>query len=140
MQLEAILRPLSKRAAAVFEAVATTIPDGSDSVKLDEAPGTFMPLHASRVARNEHGVIFSFAHFYTQHGDRIGDPIVDLLRTPEGAWYPLSFENVFGQRQYVDFRDDATIGIDRRQQRDLASFCSMWARNIAEQQDLKAAR
>lgn len=140
MQLDAILRPLSKRASAVFEAVVARIPEGSDSVKVDEAPGTFMALHASRVARNEHGVIFSFAHFYEQNGDLVGDPVIDMLRTPDGAWYPLSFENVFGHRQYVDFREDGAVGVDRRQQRDLASFCATWARNIAEQQGLKVRR
>lgn len=106
-------------------------------MKLDEAPGTFMALHVSRVLRSEHGVTFSFAHL---SGDLVGDPIVDLLRTPEGTWYPLSFESCFGHRQYVEFREDGTVGVNRRQQRDLAAFCSMWARNIAEQQGLKVRR
>ncbi len=140
MQLEAILRPVRKRAAIVFETVISRIPEGSDSVKIDNAPGSFMSLHVSRVARNEHGVIYSFAHHYEQNGDLVGDPIVDMLRTPDGTWYPLSFENCFGHRQYVEFRDDGTVGVDRRQQRDLASFCSMWARNIAEQQKLRVGR
>lgn len=140
MQLEAFLRPVSRRAAAIFESIILKFPEGSDSVKLDHAPGTFMALHASRVARNQHGVIFSFAHHYEQNGDLVGDPIVDVLRSPDGTWYPLSFENVFGHRPYVQFRDDGTVGVDRRQQRDLASFCNMWARNIAEQQGLKVGR
>lgn len=140
MQLDALLRPVSRRAAVVFEAVVSKIPDGSDSVKIDEAPGTFMALHASRVARNQHGVIYSFAHFVIQNDDLLGDPIVDLVRTPDGKWFPLSFENVFGHRRYVTFEDDGTVGVDRKQQRDLASFCNMWARNIAEQQGLKVGR
>lgn len=138
--LDAVLRPVSRRAAAVFEAIISEIPEGADSVKLDEAPGTFMALHVSRVLRNEHGVIFSFAHGYQEHGDFVPDPLIDLLRTPDGNWYPLSFENCFGHRQYVEFRDDGTVGVDRRQQRDLASFCGTWARNIAEQQGLKGGR
>lgn len=138
--LDAVLRSVSRRAAAIFEAVINRIPDGSDSVKIDEAPGTFMALRASRVLKNEHGVVYSFAHFQTQHGDLVGDPIVDLLRTPDGTWYPLSFENCCGHRQYVEFRGDGTVRVDRRQQRDLASFCSMWARNIAEQQGIKVGR
>lgn len=139
MELDA-LTPLNRRAAAIFEAVATRIPEGSDSVKIDEAAGTFMPLHASRVAKNEHGVIFSFAHCYEQNGDLVADPIVDMLRTPDGIWFPLSYENCFGHRRHVEFREDGTVGVDRRQQRDLASFCSMWARNIAEQQGIKLGR
>lgn len=138
--LDAVLRPVSRRAAAVFEAIISKIPDGSDSVKIDEAPGTFMALYVARVLKNEHGVIYSFAHRYESHGDLVGDPIVDLLRTTDGNWYPLSFENVFGHRQYVEFRDDGTVGVDRRQQRDLASFCGTWTRNIAEQQGLKGGR
>lgn len=140
MQLDALLRPVSRRAAAVFEAIISKIPDGSDSVKLDEAPGTFMALHASRVARNQHGVVYSFAQFVIQNDDLLGDPIVDLLRTPDGIWFPLSFENCFGHRPYVEFGDDGTVAVDRRQQRDLASFCNMWARNIAEQQRLTVRR
>lgn len=138
--LQAILRPLSKRAAAVFQAVVSMIPEGSDSVKLDHAPGAFMALHASRIATTDHGVVFSFAHFYEQNGDMVGDPIVDLLRTPDGAWYPLSFESCFGRRQYVVFREDGSVGVDRRQQRDLASFCSTWARNLVAQQGLRVGR
>lgn len=137
MQLDAILRPLSKRAAFVFEQIVSRIPADTDSVKIDNAPGSFMALHASRVLMNELGTIYSFAHFYDQHGDLVPDPLVDLLRSPDGIWYPLSFESVFGHRQYVVFEDDGTVGVDRKQQRDLASFCSMWARNIAEQQRLK---
>lgn len=140
MQLEAILRPVSRRVAAIFEAIVSKIPDGSESAKIDNAPGTFMALYVARVARNEHGVIYSFAHRYESHGDPVGDPIVDILRTPDGVWYPLSFETVFGHRQYVDLREDGAVGVDRRQQRDLASFCNMWARNIAEQQGLKGGR
>jgi hypothetical protein len=140
MDIGSILRPVSRSAAAVFEAVVARIPEGSDSVKLDHAPGTFMALHVARVLKNEHGVIFSFAHFCQEHGDLVPDPLVDMLRTSDGTWYPLSFESAVGHRQYVDFRDDGTVGVDRRRQRDLASFCSMWARNIAEQQGLKVRR
>lgn len=140
MQLDALLRPVSRRAAAVFESIISKIPEGSDSLKLDKAPGTFMALHVSRVLRNEHGVIYSFAHGYQEHGDLVPDPLIDLLRTPDGIWFPLSFENCFGHRCYVRFREDGTIGVDRRQQRDLASFCSIWAKNIAEQQRLTVRR
>lgn len=70
----------------------------------------------------------------------VPDPLVDFLRTEDGAWYPLCFEHFYGRREYVVFKDEGTVGVDRRQQCDLASFCNTWMRNVEEQQGICGVR
>lgn len=140
MDISSLLYPVSRRAASVLDAIVARIPDGEDSVVVDEARGAFMALHASRAGRNEHGAVYSLAHYYEQNGDLVPDPLVDFLRTDDGAWFPLCFEMIHGRREYVAFKDDGAVLVDRKQQRDLASFCSMWMRNIEEQQGVHGER
>jgi hypothetical protein len=85
--------------------------------------------------------VFAVAHYYTQEGDLVCDPEVTFLRTAEGKWLPLTFEQG-GVVYRVAVELDAAerpVRWNESGLRDLVGFCHTWMRNIEEQQGGLAA-
>ena len=88
--------------------------------------------------------LVSVAHYYEQNGDLCQDPEVCFLVGCDGRWYPYEWTTpgvmlggrVFGGWQnYGDV--DGAAGefktVQRKGQRDLATFANQWADNIKAQ-------
>ena len=115
----------------------------ADARTVDNARGTFMPVTVDclRVARS--GSLYAVAHRFEQNGDLCPDPDVEFLVTDDPlqpgakAVYPTAIDQTFGYRRYVELDVDGNpVRLNRAGQADLASFCTMWMRNIKGQQGL----
>ena len=100
-----------------------------------QAPG-YMPLVLERIGAD----LFSLAHYGEQNGDLMRDPDVVFWRGSDERYYPVSFRNDYTGTDVTCVEFEAAADGTRRpvrlavqRQRDLASFCSTWYRNIREQ-------
>jgi hypothetical protein len=129
------MKAASKASGRVLDMLTKGLAFG-EARKIDNAPGAFMAVHVDHIDDTPLGPVFSVAHYYEQCGDLVADPDVTFLRGADGQWYPLSFQDSFGYRRYVEIGPDGEVAIDRARQLDLAQFVNMWMRNIKEQQGL----
>jgi hypothetical protein len=122
-----------KSTNAMKEAILNLFPDFKLEVGWHgkKEASEYMPLCVEIIEPN----VVSIAHYYTQEGDLVPDPDVLFFVDPMGEWYPVSMKNAFGILRSAnvapDFRSVATRTPSR--QRDLATFCNMWAKNIRSQ-------
>ena len=136
------MKSVSQKAASIFRAAITRIPEGQTSVKIDkgdqEHGGLVMALHVQLIGENKYGKIYSFAHYYEQNGDLMRDPDITMLEAATGqGLFPLSYrqDGLGMDREYVVFTETGWK-IFKKMQADLVSFCNGWAKNLHEQQDL----
>ena len=83
--------------------------------------------------------MFSVAHYYKQCGDLMRDPEMTFLRSADGRYYPLSFQqdNLGIYQESVLFGADGNPAqVIPRLQRDHARFAGQWLDNIKAQQRL----
>jgi len=95
-----------------------------------EMPG-YLPLCIEVVGER----MISVAHFFLQAGDLLYDPEM-VFYVQNGAWIPLSITQApVGVYREVLFLDDDGMPerYEPRMMRELASFSTMWARNITAQ-------
>ncbi|MDP9312663.1 MAG: hypothetical protein M3R24_17550 [Chloroflexota bacterium] len=77
----------------------------------------------------------SVAHYFEQHGDLVADPEIVFFTGADG-WYPIEITQVFGSYQKVAWLTADQTAIDRflpLAQREVATFATLWARNIRAQ-------
>ena len=129
-----------KSACRAAKRVLDRLVEGLDapgaSKKSDNAPGVYMALSVENIGRCKLGPVYSFAHYFEQHGDLVPDPDVTVLRAENGDWYPLSFQNAIAYRQSAEIDADGSIRVDRSSQADLKHFVDVFAHNIKAQQRL----
>lgn len=130
------LRPVSQSARTVLELLIEGLDVPGASRKIDNASGAYMAVCVERVEETAHGPIYSVAHYYEQNGDLVPDPDVTILRTADGDFYPLSYQDCRVYRLSVEFEADGAVCADRDRQADLAHFVGGWTRNIKQQQKL----
>jgi hypothetical protein len=130
------LKPASKSAAKVLNALVGGLTESGQSRKVDNTNGAFMAVHVECVSRTEHGLVFSVAHYYEANGDLVADPEMDLLRDESGDWYPLSISMTFGRKHAVMLVGGGKARVDEREYRAQLRFLSTWMRNIKAQQRL----
>lgn len=150
-----MIQKLSKEATRIFMAILKQIPEGDTAVKINvngEQPA-FMPLCVDQLytgLKMPHGTatVYSLAHFNRQNGDSMRDPDVTFAvvdnRTPEYpvvemiGIYPLSFQQdslgIYCEHVEIDNLEAVRIN---KGQRDCATFCNGWLRNIRFQQNIK---
>lgn len=99
----------------------------------------FMPLRVMRTGLD----LFEVWHSYTQNGDTMMDPLVTFWVSPSGEIVPVLFrQDNLGQNRFCVDLEQNPDGTHRavryrpKTQRDLACFCTVWARNLKFQQDL----
>lgn len=91
----------------------------------------FMRLCVERIDERQ----VSVCHYGEQNGDAMRDPDVVFWRGSDDLWYPISYRNDYlgEDRAYVEFEAGVPVRIHARMQRDCATFCATWVRNIGEQ-------
>ncbi len=125
------LNPINKAAQAVFTAIVEGLLPGQ-SRKLDNAPGTYMPLSVERLSENT----FSLTHYYEQNGDLVPDPDMLFWRSSDGRFFPCHFQNALAFVRSVELRNDVPVRFARSTQHDQATFAGKWLANIALQQNV----
>lgn len=122
------------------------IPAGKTHVRIDNAPKAFMGVSVE-VLRT-HGAarkLVSIAHRHEVNGDLVADPDVEFLVVDLGMGevraYPVAINHGQGAQELADLdRCLNPVAMRPRTQRDVATFCGTWLRNIREQQGLSRAR
>ena len=122
------MKPLAKSEGEVLEALTHDLEIGA-ARKIDRS--TFMAVCVDRLSAQT----FSIAHYFKQNGDLVCDPDAVYLRTEIG-WFPVSLQLAMGHyARAVELDDgDKVTGWRPRQYKELASFATMWMRNIRSQQ------
>lgn len=133
---------MSKADAATLDALVEGLadPTSSDepsSRRLGEANDSgVMPLSIERLGPH----MFSLTHYYTQNGDMMRDPDIELHRDEQGQWFPVTFQQDGRMPVYtVALEMDAhgIAGVYRRRYASLRDFVRMWLRSLRVQHDLK---
>lgn len=130
-------KALSPAARAVFELLAGNLTVGA-TLKLDSAPGIFMPVHVERLTERH----FSVGHYSVQHGDLVADPEMTFYRCEHGEVFPCSYQQdgLGIYRLGLEITEAGIIeGENPKEQADEAAFANLWMKNIAEQQQLTVA-
>jgi len=105
--------------------------------KIDNSPG-FMAVHIENVGSCELGYMFSVAHYYEQNGDLMKDPDMVFIKSQDGDYYPVEFQqdNLGLYQCAVEWDGNKVKGFTPKLQKDLAKFAATWMRNIKDQQKL----
>ncbi len=104
-------------------------------IKIDNAAGAYMAL----CVETTHNNCMSVAHYGEQNGDLMRDPDMVFWRSPEGEWFPVSFQNDYAgvyHESVVEWVDGVPRSFKPRMQADQAKFAEMWMMNLVEQQQL----
>jgi hypothetical protein len=129
------IKPLSRKALAVFRVLTSGITKVGDHRKVNEST-SFMPVSIEAFGTTPHGtLIVSLAHYYEQNGDLMADPEVTFVVTRDDYVVPITFrqDNLGINRVYVRWEGDKVYW-NLRMQNDLAGFCNEWLENIKQQQ------
>ena len=112
--------------------------EASESKKIDNTKGAFMPVHVEVVTLCNLGQIFSIAHYYEQNGDLMRDPDMEFIKGGDGEYYPISFwqDAPLIRNEVVVWKDGEITGWMGKEQAELATFANTWMKNIKEQQGL----
>ena len=132
------MRAINQQAKKGMDVLTEDI-EGMDGHRtIDNAKGTFMPVHVERVNECELGPIFSVAHYYEQNGDPMRDPDMEFIKGGDGEYYPISFwqDAPLKRDDAVEWEYGEIIKIDPKMQAALASFANTWMKNIKDQQKL----
>ena len=129
---------VSTHAAAVLDELTAALNVG-ESRTIDCGTG-FMAVHVECLRQTPHGAVFSVAHYFNANGDLVADPDLELLRRSDRSWAPLSFQDSLAHRVVARLRDDGTVEVDARGQRELVRFANHWMRNVAAQQGIRPRR
>ena len=141
----------SKSASKVLNILTKYLKEKNRSRKIDNASGAFMAVHVEFLYTDDvnGGDVFSIAHYYEQNGDMMKDPDVVFLRKrndlainedDQFVFTPISYQQD-GLGIYQEFfqsdNNGKFITVNVSKIRDCISFCSMWMKNIQQQQGLK---
>lgn len=130
------MKAINKTAQKTFDKLVALIPEGDQSVTVDNSEGAYMAVHVEEIGENYLGPVYSIAHYYQQNGDLVSDPDMTFVQGTDGRAYPLSFEmggRIFQQSVIVE---GESFRYAKRQQGEQASFAGQWMKNIKQQQDL----
>jgi len=130
---EKVMTPVGVNGTKVLEQMAKGLSE----------PGTghqwkskvYMPLSIDLYWRHEYGDEFTVCQYGDQNGDLMNDPLVHLIRTPDGKWYPTEFRNDYAGywEEHVRFANGSLVKLDRLGQKDLVEFCDGWLRALKQQ-------
>ena len=91
--------------------------------------GVHMTLYVERLPDVRAGSIFTVAHAHTGHlGELVCDPLVTLLRGPDGSWTPLEISTPFTHLATVEL--DPRRVVLRDEHRRLVKLTDVWMLNI----------
>ncbi len=130
------LKPASKPAAKLLDILVAGLTEPGQARKVDNTGGAFMPVHVECIGRNEHGLVYSVAHYFEAHGDLVADPEMEILRDETGAWLPVSITMALGDQRALVISEGGTVRVNEREYRSQLQFLSTWMRNVKGQQGL----
>jgi hypothetical protein len=133
------MKSINQQAKKVMDLLTKGVDsEASESKKIDNTEGTFMPVHVEHVTQCSLGLIYSIAHYYKQNGDLMRDPDMEFIKGGDGEYYPISFwqDSPLKRDDAVEWEDGEITRINPKMQAALASFANTWMRNIKEQQGL----
>jgi len=111
----------------------------TDNTKIDNSPA-FVPVHLEKRHHiPNYGQVFSVAHYFTQNGDLMSDPYMELIKADvDGQFYPILFEQHGAfpiYNEVLAYNDDGTVkGFRIKMQKDITIFANQWFENINAQQ------
>lgn len=138
------MKHINQEATKVLMGLIGQIPAGKTHVRIDNAPGAYMAVSVEVLRTGVRRKLVSIAHRYEVNGDLVADPDVEFLVVNIGGGemraYPVAINHGQGAQE-VAILDGALnpTGVRERSQRDVATFCGTWLRNIREQQGLSRA-
>ena len=133
------MKAINQQAKKVMDVLTEGVDiEASESKKIDNTKGVFMPVHVECVALCNLGRIYSIAHYYEQNGDLLRDPDMEFIKGYDGEYYPISFWQDAPplRNEVVVWKDGKITGWMGKEQADLATFANTWMKNIKMQQGL----
>ena len=130
------MQAINREAKEVMTKIVGMLVDGY--LKLDNAPGSFMPLVVERIVDLPgFDAMYSLAHYGELNGDLMADPEMTFGER-NGEFYPLSFRNDYlgYYREVITYREGQEAIANERLQQELAEFTAQWLRNVVIQQGL----
>ncbi len=128
------MKRLPKSAALILEKLISI-----GRTKINNSDGHYMPVYIEKIASLPEGEIYSLAHYYTQHGDLMSDPQVEILKSFTGDYYPYTYrlDGLGIYQESLIFDHEGKLKAVRPQmQREHAQFTRDWLYNIKLQQSL----
>ena len=133
------MRKVNSKATKVLERIRKLACAASGHVKIDNAPGAFMPLCVERLSSLPKGELWSLAHYGEQNGDLMADPDIVFLRVDASTWFPVEFTNhyvgMYQELVKLD-TDGSPKTFWQTPQRDAAIFVGTWMENVRHQQEV----
>lgn len=136
------MKKINQQSAQVFKALLDKM-NGEDYLKLDNSEGSFMPLSIERLSSGIsfgpiQADIYSLTHYFKQNGDLVPDPDMTFAvsHSNNSSIWALSYQDQFGYQEGIFQDSNGVWKINKRIQRDHASFASMWLQNIKQQQNI----
>jgi hypothetical protein len=126
------MKPVSKTAQKVLETLTAGLTVG-ESRTVDNTSGAYMAVHVDCVAQG----FYSVAHYYTQNGDQVPDPMMVFWRSAMGTFHPVEIEQSLGRQVVVRFEGQTPVSWNQASYMQLVAFAGLWARNIRAQQRLR---
>lgn len=131
------LAHLNRDAARIFNRILSHVPANRRSAKIDNYPGTYMPLCVEFLDEDRRFV--SLAHYGKQNGDPMRDPeVIFWIDDTADVAVPYAYRNDYMgiDREYILFEDGRPVRYTPSHQRDLKNFCNGWLENLRVQQGL----
>lgn len=128
------MRTLNKNATGVLNRLVEDLPeDLGSSIEINNAEGTFMAVHVSRLTEDRVAV----AHYGTQQGDVMRDPEMEFVKI-YGKWHPASIRQDYAGRfgECLSRAPDGGYMVNSRLARELCQFADYWFNNIRRQQGI----
>ena len=134
------MRKVSQAAKKVLDTLANRATANDGHIKIDNAPGAFMPVSVEWRSEDQ----LSVAHYFEQCGDLVQDLVQDpdvVYLHSNDAWYPVSIQHSFGRTQtavnFDEHSEDAKVkSFYPRLQKEISVFTTSWMKNIKFQQGL----
>lgn len=124
------MQPMSKRHAAILDALTAGLTDDAPGRTLDAAPGVFMAAVIEKIGPGR----FSVAHYFEQNGDRVADPDVEFVRLDAG-WFPAAITQPLGYASAITTDPDGRVVSYRpRTYASIRALAGVLLTNIARQQ------
>lgn len=132
------MRPINRKAQKIMDRLTAGLDITNTHRKIDNSDGVYMAVSVDWLGDTPDGDMFAVAHYYTQNGDLMSDPLMSFLRAKiDGRYYPTDYrlDGLGIYRESVRFGDDGrVIGHYPKEQRDEAIFAGTWMENIRLQQ------
>jgi hypothetical protein len=127
------MKPICTAATVLMDKLTQDVKEDAPK-KLEAEP--YMALTIEWIGSVELGEMYSVAHYYAQNGDLMRDPDVEFIKAKDGNYYPISYrqDGLGIDQQTVIFKEGGIIkSVYYSAQKQLATFCNEWFRNIKQQ-------